>query len=112
MFKEVAKEDLMVEKEGKKEYDRRTKERNESNWKEKKLHGKFPKSIVDFANKVLWQQSRSGFVKKNTEASITAAQDQALRTNWTKGNRDRVDCYLRYRVCQSVDDSMHIASGC
>ena len=55
MFKEVAKEDLMVEKEGKKEYDRRTKERNESNWKEKKLHGKFPKSIVDFANKVLWQ---------------------------------------------------------
>ena len=24
-------------------YDRRTKERNEINWKEKRLHGKFPK---------------------------------------------------------------------
>ena len=32
----------MVEKEGKKEYNRRTKQRNETNWKEQILHEKFP----------------------------------------------------------------------
>ena len=42
VLKEVVKEDFMMEKEGKKEYDRRTKERNETNWKEKKLIRKVP----------------------------------------------------------------------
>ena len=32
MLKEVVKEDFMMEKEGKKEYHRRTKERNETKW--------------------------------------------------------------------------------
>ena len=82
MLKGVAKEDFMMEKERKKEYGRRTKERSEINWKEKSLHGEFPKSVVDFADCVLWQWLRSGYVKKNTEAIIVAAQDQTLRTNW------------------------------
>ena len=55
MLKDVVKEDFMMKKEGKKEYDRKTKERNETNWKEKRSHGKFPKSIVDFTNSVSWQ---------------------------------------------------------
>ena len=41
-----------MEKEGKKKYDRMTKKRNETNLKEKRLLGKFPKSIVDFADSV------------------------------------------------------------
>ena len=44
---------------------------------------------------------------------ITAAQDQALRTNWIKANIDEVDCSPLCRVCHIVDESaMHIASGC
>ena len=39
----------MVEKEGEKKYDRKTKERNETNRKEKSLHRMCPKSIADFA---------------------------------------------------------------
>ena len=54
MLKEVVKEDFMVEKERKKEYDRKTKERNETNWKEKSFHGKFPKLIAEFVDSVLW----------------------------------------------------------
>ena len=50
MFKEVLKEDFIVEKERKKEYDRRTKEMNEINWRETKLHENFSKSISDLAN--------------------------------------------------------------
>ena len=44
-------------------YDRRTKERNEINWKEKRLHGKFPKWVVDFVDSVSSQWLRSGYVK-------------------------------------------------
>ena len=48
MLKEVVKDDFMVEKRGRKEYARRNKERNKTNWNEKSLHEKFPKSVVDF----------------------------------------------------------------
>ena len=70
------------------------------------MHGIFSKSIVEFADSVLWQWLRSGYVKKNTEEIITAAQDQALRT------KDGVDCSPICIVCHSVDESaMLIGSG-
>ena len=43
MLKEVVKENFIMEKEGKKEYDRKVKKKNEANEKEESLHGKFPK---------------------------------------------------------------------
>ena len=55
ILKEIVKKDFMKEKEGKKEYDRTTKERSETNWEERSLHGKFPKSTVNFTKSVLWQ---------------------------------------------------------
>ena len=48
----------------------------------------FTEICIDFVGSVSWQWLRSGYVKKNTEAIITAAQDQALRTNWIKSNID------------------------
>ena len=35
LLKEVVKDEFIMEKEEKKEYDRRTKKRNQTNWKEK-----------------------------------------------------------------------------
>ena len=64
MLKEVVKEDFMVEKEENKECYRKNKERNEANWKERNLHGKFPKWIVDFPDSDSLQWLRSGYVKK------------------------------------------------
>ena len=54
MLKEVLKKHFIIQKEGMKEYNKRTKKRNETKWKENILHGKFPKSIIDFADSVLW----------------------------------------------------------
>ena len=100
--KEVVKEDFMVEKERRKDYGRRNKERNRTSWKEKRLQ-------TLFADSVSWQWLRSGYIKRNKKAIITAAQDQALGTNWIKANIDGVDCSLLCGVCQSVDESsMHI----
>ena len=67
MLKGEVKKEFMMEKEGKKEYDRRNNERDESS------HEKFPKSIVDFADSVSWQCLRSRFIKKNIKAIATAA---------------------------------------
>ena len=49
----------MVEKEGEKKYDRRTKERNETNRKEKSLHGMF-------LNQLQTLQLRPRYLNKNT----------------------------------------------
>ena len=64
MLKEVVKENFMMEKERKKEYESRTKERNKTSWKERSLHRKLPKPAVDFADSASWQWLRSGYVKK------------------------------------------------
>ena len=67
---------------------------------------------MDFAASVSWQLLRSGYVKENTEAIITAAQDQVLRTNWIKTNIDEGDWSSPCRFSRSVDESsMRIASG-
>ena len=50
MLKEAVKEHFMVDKERRKEYARRNKERIKTNWKEKRLDGKFFKSAADFAD--------------------------------------------------------------
>ena len=78
MLKEAVKEHFIVEKGRREEYARRNKERNKTNWKEKRLHGKFFKSAADFGDSVSWQWLRSGYIKTNKKAIITAAQDQAL----------------------------------
>ena len=102
-----------MEKEGTKEYYSRIEKENKIISKEKSLHGMFPKSIVDFADSVSWQWLRSRYIKKNTEAIITSAQDQTLRTSWIKANIDGADCSSICKVCHSVNDSaMHIASRC
>ena len=73
ILKEVVKEDFMVEKERRKEYTRRNKERNKINRQEKSLHEKFPKSVADFVDSVPWQRLRSGYIKRNQKAIVSAA---------------------------------------
>ena len=87
MLKEVDKENFIMEKEEKKECDRRNKKRNETKWKEKSLYGNFPKSIADFADRVSWQWLRSGFVKKNTEAIINGWSRSGTENELDKSKR-------------------------
>ena len=52
-------------------------------------------------------------MKKRTQAIITAAQDQALRTNWIKHAIGKQDMSSKCRICQTEDESaMYIASDC
>ena len=110
-LKKAFKEDFMMDKQGKKEYDRGTKERNETNWKKENLQGKSPKPIANFAGSVSCHWLRSGYVRRaHTKVIITAVHDPALKTNWIKANIDGADCSPLCRVYHSVDElSMHVA---
>ena len=52
-------------------------------------------------------------MKKEIEAIVIAAQDQALRTDWIKLAIDKWDISPKCRICQTEDESvMHIVRGC
>ena len=68
------------------DYERRIKEEKVKSWKKKALHGEFVQQTSDVAGEESWRWLRNGFLKKETEGLILAAQEQALRTNPIKHN--------------------------
>ena len=60
-----------------------------------------------------WQWLKGGYLKKETEAMVYAAQEQALRVNSIKQHIDGKDvspmCRLRGESSETV---MHLSSGC
>ena len=82
-------------------------------WHEKPLHGKFVKDTNDVRGGKSWDWLRGGHLKKETEALICAAQDQALATNSIKAHIYKEDVPDRCRLCgQSNETVMHIVGGC
>ena len=56
---------------------------------------------------------KKGYLKKETEGMIIAAQDQALRTNWIKKNIDKQNISEKCRMCGERDESVsHIIAEC
>ena len=81
MLQAALKEKVVVEEENLQDYERRIKEEKVKSWKEKVLHGEFVQQTSDVAGEESWSCPRNGFLKKETEGLILAAQEQALRTN-------------------------------
>ena len=60
-----------------------------------------------------WLWLKRGYLKKETEGLILAAQDQAIRTNWIKRMIDKVDISPKCRMCGGADETVsHIVSEC
>ena len=113
MLQEVVRENILHEEETKVDYQRKLHQQRVEGFRGKSLHGKFRKSTEEVADQRSWEWLKSGYMKKGTEAMITAAQDQALRTNWIKAHIDGHDCSPMCRLCNEKEESaMHIASGC
>ena len=83
-------------------------------WTEKPLHGQFVKHTCPYENQYTWRWLRSAGLTKETESLITAAQDQALRTNAVKAKIERrVGADPRCRMCKASDETVtHILSQC
>ena len=65
-----------------------------TSYRNKSLHagtGHFLRSTEDVRDSLSWDWLKGGILKKDTEGLLTAAQDQALQTNYIKNKIDRQD---------------------
>ena len=60
-----------------------------------------------------WVWIRKGFLKKETEGLICAAQEQAIRTSYIKAKIDKSQGNERCRMCGVHSENvMHLVCGC
>ena len=85
---------------------KRRKEEKMLKWKEKALHGKLMRDTEEVRSEASWCWVRKGFLRKETEGMIFAAQEQAIRTNWIKKNIDKQDISEKSRMCGERDESI------
>ena len=82
-------------------------------WHNKPLHGKFWKDTMEVRGDRSWDWLKGGHLKKETEALICAAQEQALATNSVKAEIYEQDVENKCRLCGAPNETvMHIVSGC
>jgi len=83
------------------------------NWIAKPLHGQFPKVVAQADIKLTWKWLSVSGLKKETEALICAAQDQALATNNHKMHVQRIQDFDTCRKCHQQGETInHIVAEC
>ena len=96
---QAALNEVLDEEENLQDYKKRKQEEKIRDWKEKALHGEFVQQTADVAGEDSWRWLRNGFLKKETEGLILAAQEQALRTNSIKHSIDKTSETPLCRLC-------------
>ena len=114
LLQEVVKEGFMGENENPKILKDRLRKAREERYYNKSLHSVFFRETEegrDENNSWLWV--KKGYLKKETEGLIMAAQDQAIRTNWIRHNIDKEDISPLCRLCGARAETVsHIVSEC
>ena len=96
----------------KEEFAKLAEQERKTKWSQKKLHGIWPKNLENYSTKSnSWLQKSN--LKPATEALITAAQDQALKTKWYQTNIIKTATDDLCRRCGKFKETVaHIVSGC
>ena len=83
-------------------------------YESKNLHGAFERKTKEIKDSVeSWTWLKKGYLKKETEGMLMAAQDQAIRTRWVQKNIDRMDIIETCRMCGDKEETIsHIVSEC
>ena len=83
-------------------------------WFDKPLHGKTMNETAEFLDKNNnWKWLQKSGLKKETESTICAAQEQALITNHIKNIIDKQDVSPLCRMCGKREETIaHITSEC
>ena len=110
MLKFVAGEKRLSEVEDPDVFKKRLKEEKRSQWLEKPLNGRDTEKV---STERTWHWLKGGDLKKETEAIVCAAQEQALRVNSIKKHIDGQDgspmCTLWGELSETV---MHLSRSC
>jgi len=95
------------------EYNARIMEERAERLMEKEMHGKFFRDISDVAGPQSCDWVSKGFLNKNTEGLIFAAQEQALHTNWLKSKISGGSVDGTCRKCKTdLETVPHLVSAC
>ena len=109
----VRKEELCEIAETSNEFKERMRRERLEQWRQKNKHGVFLKKIEGIADQSSWDWTRGGFLRKETEGLIFAAQEQALSTRAIRAITYKEDISPLCRVCEKeLETPMHIAAGC
>ena len=82
-------------------------------WEEKQLYNRFKRLISNISHQKTWHLLRKGNLKRETEALLIAAQDNAIRTNHIKARIDKTQQNSKCRLCGDRDETInHIISEC
>ena len=86
----------------------------EAKWKEKPLHGQYPRQIEQVTDvKTRYNWLKTVRLKIETEALLTAAQDQALKTKAHNTYITKTATDPKCRMCGIADETIaHLLSGC
>ena len=107
------KENVIEEGETKEEFEKRKRDERKKIWHEGKLQGQFVQKSKNIAHEFSGKWIRNGFLKKETEGMLFAAQEQALRTNAIKAKIDKQPVSPNCRLCGTTSETvMHLVSGC
>ena len=68
-------------------------------YREKTLHGQYVRGTEEVKDRQTWDLLIRGTLKKGTERLLTAAQDQALRTNYIGNMIEQQDVSPICRLC-------------
>ena len=80
---------------------------------QKQRHGQFFRATEEDRDERTWHWLRKGKLKKETEGLITAAQDQALRTNSIKHRIDKQDIAATCRMFGQQEETVeHVVAEC
>ena len=94
------------------EYRSEQKETRLKNWKSKAMNGQHLRQIEENSAKETWQWMKRGSLKRETESLIIAAQDQALRTNYSKAKIEKSTNVWTCRLCKEKEETIsHIVSA-
>ena len=114
LLAEVGREGIVSDEGDPKDKKKELTEARKHKYLQKKLHPVFYKETMDVRDEEnSWNWLKNGYLKKETEGTILAAQDQALRTNWIKSNVDKENISSKCRMCGEREETIaHIVSEC
>ena len=103
----------MVPGESKVDYRLRLERERSERLREKTLHGKFFNETGEVADERSWQWMRSGFLDKRTEAFVSAAQENVLKTRCYNVTIMKQKGDVKCRMCGSSSETVgHLVSAC
>lgn len=84
-------------------------------WKQKPMHGQILKETEKetINSNLTWQWLKHANLKSETEALVTACQEQAIATNYMKARIMRTGNDPKCRLCRTHNETIHhVVSGC